>query len=507
MRNIFTIIFIASLLVSCDFFDISGYGNFWANNFENDLQIPYKVSADLMVEGNYCNVWAEKGSGVSLGAAKMVADEFDKNIYNVMIDNFGIEIDYNMISHLYDNNANIPVNIKYNTMEFADVLGDNDGKLCILLLDIKDDYKKGVNDSYVAGYFWAGDLILDEHGSNRRDMIYIDTNPGMRSEEAVKEAFTTLAHEMQHLMNFVTGVVKRYKVTNGRINVYSMDIWIDEGLSSAAEYIYKGSHVKDRVDWFVENGSTQRNMSGLIDQGNNFFVWGNRGTSDKTGQSTSMYAILDDYSTVYLFFQWLRLQSNDSGIYKKIISSAKYDHDAVVGNIENYNTWDDLLKTWLAANYINAPDGAYGYKNDPVLKNIRPPAPPSLAPNLLFSPGEGVYSLIGKEFNKPVDKNNIKYIVLTKTDPFVSNSAAEGLTLLTFNANSSLNSSNYTKGSPESGSTTGTPAASAVSLDSKNPSGRFTGAPLHPLRIDATEMLWQGVIGINTLEWDSKNEE
>jgi len=412
------------------------FGNFWAINLRTDR--PYRVNADLMAEGIYCKVWAEKGSGITKAKAKEIADEFDDNIYEKMINAFGIEIDYDMIIGAFgeENVSGIEKNEKFNTMEFADVLGDGDGKLCILLLDIKDNYKEGVNDSYTAGYFWSGDF-LSVYGSNSRDMIYIDTNPGMQTPDTIDKAFTTLAHEMQHLMNFVTNYVKRSEKKGNTIYIHSMDTWIDEGLSSAAEWIYSSVHTDFNWKWY-----NLSNDYGLIYKGNNFFIWGNRGNE-------SQYAILDDYATVYMFFQWLRLQSGNNKIYKDIILSDKSNYTAVTtaasDNIKANYSWGDLLGDWLAANFLNEETGRFGYMNDETLKQIKAPYAPAVSSMQLF-PGEGVYSYSNSAYF-PNSAANIKYAGLSSSG--ISQSISAGDTLLTYNINT-----DNTKPA-ESGTTTG----------------------------------------------------
>jgi len=262
-------------------------------------------------------------------------------------------------------------------MEFADWAADGDGKLTILLLDIKDGYEPG--GSYVGGYFWAGNFgVVPElrQYSNDCDMIYIDTYP---STPGSMDSNAIFAHEMQHMMNFATGIALRG--TGGR-----QDVWIDEGLSSAAEWIYSGRHNQERINWYNEGGS------GLIDLGNNFFMWENHENNPN--------AVLDDYATVYLFFQWLRLQADSSSIYKSITTSGFPDERAVTAAMDSsvpgqeYSVWGALLKTWLAANCINASSGPYGYKDDPALKLIKARTVPDEAESpLRLYPGEGVYSV------------------------------------------------------------------------------------------------------------------
>jgi len=488
MKKLFLIIFVLSLIfISCDLFTSGTFeqrGNFWAFNFRNNRA--YKVDAELLYQGVYCNVWVEKKSGAGAEQARLIANEYDNNIYNKMIENFSMR-NFNYNGFSFDN-----------IMDFADWLGDNDRKLCILLLDIRDNYKKGVNDSYIAGYFWSGDLVFSTSGifgssSNERDMIYIDTNPGMENG-LVEEAYRTLAHEMQHLMNFVTSVLTRYEDINNSRYVYSMDTWIDEGLSSAAEWVYSGRHSQSRIDWFNLNGMGDY-RKGLIDQGNNFFVWGNR-------ENESSYAVLDDYATVYLFFQWLRLQAG-SDIYKKIISSSYIDHEAVTIVLDEtlpgrgYSKWDVVLKTWLAANYINAPDGAYGYRNDPALVDVRIPAPSSINKTLLLAPGEGVYSLANTNPNPVGQGANIRFAYLANN--VLADFYNMPSVMLTYNINSYFNPETYNKGARETGITTGIPIppSSVVFSGGRSAASADSG----PYRIDAGDLLRQN------FQWIMSNEQ
>jgi len=423
-------------------------GNFWALDFSGNSAAPYSLQADLLAEGQYCNIWVEKGSGVPAVTARNIANTFDKVIYPEMTAAFG-----------YSGDINYDGQVVHGTMGLAGLLGNGDGKLCILLLDIKDNYRKGVNDSYTAGYFWYNNFLNVDY-SNRLAMIYIDTNPG---QPGSTESNATIAHEMQHLMNYVSSIAFRPN---------QMDTWIDEGLSSAAEWLYTGQQRQNRYGWY-ENDQIG-NQSGLIESGNNFFVWGNH--------ADIPYAILDDYATVYLFFQWLRLQSGSTAIYDDIITSSDYDFEAVTKAAaarmsgQGYDDWGTLLKTWLAANYINARSGKYGYMNDPVLKNIKAKTVAAGINSLSLAPGEGVYSLIpnGSSFNTPNPKSGyINYVRLSATSisetlPYAGGPYVE---LLTFNANSN------NQGKTETGLTTGNAdidiAASGRSMESPQLSGPF----------------------------------
>jgi hypothetical protein len=72
---------------------------------------------------------------------------------------------------------------------------DGDGRIHILVLDIRDGYQGG--GSFVAGYYASHDQT-HLYGSNRRDLLYIDSNPG---DAGGDDALATVAHEYQHLVH------------------------------------------------------------------------------------------------------------------------------------------------------------------------------------------------------------------------------------------------------------------------------------------------------------------
>jgi hypothetical protein len=415
---------------------------FWAQNFSTKGY--YQLEAGMLASGTNCTVWVERGAGISKDTAIKVANEFDSNIYQKMINAFGVDIN----TQEYGTK---------NPVKLADAVTDNDGKLCILLLDIKDSYVPGVNESAVGGYFSPDDLF-QAGNSNKCDMIYIDTYPGRPGEAASNK---TLAHELQHLMNEITSEFER---SSG--NTYTpMDLWIDEGLSTAAEWVYlNGQHPNDRLGWYNNNGNGT-NIKGDIDKGNNFYVWGNR---------TNPYAEIDDYATAYLFFQWLRIQSNNgTAIYKYIIGSTDADYKAVTGAAAseistdyNNNNWSLLLRDWLAANYINATSTSsrYGYKNNLTLSKHHLTATGTSAD---LYPGEGVFSKVESSYDVPTGNGNINYSLLTSSG--ISESPITSGALLTYNVNTT-----------NSLSTPSAPgiviAAASVSVDA-SVDGRFVPPP------------------------------
>jgi hypothetical protein len=436
---------------------------FWAQNIATTPNTFYQLDAEKLAENSRCEVWAEVGSGVTEATANSIANEYANTIYTKMMNTFGYQVNDQDLGRV-------------DTMQIAHYLATgytSGAKLTILLLNIKDGYATA-GDPYVAGYFYAMDLIgndpsYPQYKSNELDMIYLDTYPSVLGSSS---SYETLAHEMQHLMNFISSIVFRFE--DDELNL--MDTWIDEGLSSAAEWIYSGKDSEGRCEYYNED------KSGLISKGNNFYMWDNRGSESK-------YANLDDYATVYLFFQWLRLQSGGTDIYRDIHTSEFFDYKAVTNGakskIENIynNNWSLLLRDWHAANYANAASGRYGYRNDATLKDIKAPMVSGGTTSLNLFPGEGVYSKTSTSDALPSASNYIKYAGLSASGaPSDSNRFANGAQL-TYNVDTNIN------GTSEAGYTTGiAPSPSvAVSIPGSRSSvqigsNKFTGT----FKVDAS---------------------
>ena len=414
----------------------------------------YIVTAEELYENDTCVIWAEEGSGITPEEAEIIANEYDTKIRPRTVDNFG----------------------KDGILEFANWLaGRNDDKLTILLLDIQDGYDPPENSSFVAGYFFANDFYpkgphRNNVGrvtfySNSRDMIYIDTNPGLDSDKVPREdVYATFAHELQHLINFATSVLQ------GR---GYMDTWVDEGLSSQAEYFYLEKNPAVKCQWFSEDPIK------TIEKGNNFFVWDNH--------KNEPMAIHDEYATVYLFFRWLYLQADEQQqkrIFYDIITSEYSDYEAVTSAAESINSdwedWETLLRTWFAANYAPA-NHDYGYKGDTYLQGIVKVKPIGNISISLY-PGEGVYSFNSNSFNH-LPTGNIRYAGIDANSSTIDISAPPyaGTVLLTFNANSN------NRENSETGYLTGVNSSpsNARSIAGETQTWQFTG----PYILDARDVL------------------
>jgi hypothetical protein len=351
----------------------------------------YRINALKLAEGNKCIVFAAGDARISARTAESITAEYDARIYPSIMGAFG---DY--------------------AAQGYDV--DGNGKVIILLVDIQDGYDG--TGGYVAGYFDSTHMFAYSAYSNQADMLFIDVNPQTPGNS---ECYVNIAHELQHLINFA--------VHGGT----SQELWLNEGLSTAAEYLY-GGHQQSRVDYF--NTDPAR----TIVYGNNFFVW-NGFWEQETGD------LLANYATAYLFFQWLRIHGGLE-IYGAISNAAEQDYRAVTGAAKgripgiaetgDLEVWDQLLSSWMIANLVNAQTGLYGYQGEIVTQAHG--FEDEEIQNTLFSPGEGIYSVLkNKSLSNVADSGpHIKYLgidsqqvnpAITTVPPYT------GDVLLTYNAN------------------------------------------------------------------------
>ncbi|MGG3693249.1 Ig-like domain-containing protein, partial [Heyndrickxia ginsengihumi] len=243
--------------------------------------------------------------------AALLGREFDNHIYTSDVDNFGTPSDV-----------------------------DHNGKVNILCYDIQDGFSG--DGGYIAGYFSPMDLFNVEN-SNQSEIFYIDTYPlmGMGSSKDVSAAYSTLAHEFQHMINFNQKVLVQ--------GIDQTDTWIDEGLSMAAEQIYTGAPLQDRIDYY--------NSDSDITNGHSLLYWDSYGDT------------LANYSLSYLFMQYLKDQCNQGdSIFKELINDPHSDYRAVEDLIHKYIdtnlTFGQFMTDFRAALVLKEQSGLYGFNGD-----------------------------------------------------------------------------------------------------------------------------------------------
>ncbi len=192
---------------------------------------------------------------------------------------------------------------------------DDNGKLYILLVDVRDGYISGESDTYVAGYFDPADQT---YGGNHADIIYLDTNPGILAGGDIETQIGTLAHEYQHLIHFGSDE--------------NEETWIDEGLSELSTALMGLPH-RDYT-YYIVNTNTR------LDEFNN---------------------LLADYarSGLFLIYSWVQL-GND--FVRELVANPDQGIPAFESTLNHVGGpgFNDHVYNWHLANFLQT-TGTYGY--------------------------------------------------------------------------------------------------------------------------------------------------
>lgn len=318
---------------------------FWVYDFYTYAD--YQINATLLYSGSKANVWVNN-SQLTQKQAEDLGKEFDAGIHPVIANHFAGESDVN-----------------------------GDGKINILAYDIQDGFNG--SGGYIAGYFYPGDLYNIQY-SNQSEIFYVDTYPLMGTG-AVKDpsaSYETLAHEFQHMVNFNQNVFIEGDEDG-------MDIWLDEALAMAAEQVYTGQPLTDRIDYY--------NYSNSIARGHSLLYW------DYDGDT------LANYSLSYLFGQYVKLQANKgNAIFKEILKDSNNDYRAVENVMKKYVdpslTFGKTMTNFRGALLLKQHDGQYGFKGEQAFNALQPRLYTGASTNL-----RGGGAIVTQASNEiPVDK-------------------------------------------------------------------------------------------------------
>jgi hypothetical protein len=201
---------------------------------------------------------------------------------------------------------------------------DNDPRIVILILDIKDTFTG--TGGYVAGYFYSGnEFNLPE--SNMAEIYFVDANPAnLNSSEGLRRAMSTTAHEFQHMIH--------WNMDSGEI------IFVNEGCSLVAE-VYCGYPIYDQLLY--------------INETNHYLLDWRYGTED----------VLGDYSRAARFMTYIRDQVG-MGVFKRVVASMETGITGIDAGLTAYGSgrrFSGIFKDWLVANILDdaTVDPSYGY--------------------------------------------------------------------------------------------------------------------------------------------------
>jgi hypothetical protein len=288
---------------------------FWVRNISTGQF--EQITASLRVIGKHCYIYAADDQDVSQTAVQKIQNEFDNTIYPVNTSHFGYEWKPGI---------------------------DADNRVFLLLSDIQDGYQNK-NDGYVAGYFFAGDQMMQSEfsghskvKSNEKEIIYIDTYPSDPESENYMEI---VAHEFQHMIHY---------------NQDSNEVtWVNEGCSQIAPVLC---------------GFTAPRHYKLL-----------KSDADRSLNNWAKWNPMPDYGQVYLWNQYVlellnKKNLSPANFFKSLASSKEI---SIGGYIEAFAkhglNFSDVFTEFTVANHLNDStigDGRFSYLAQH-LKNFRLP--------------------------------------------------------------------------------------------------------------------------------------
>jgi hypothetical protein len=197
---------------------------------------------------------------------------------------------------------------------------DNDAKIIIFILDIRDQYTSTGSGGFTVGYFTGTDQQPTSISpqSNVAEMLYIDANPlNLNSTAGLREALATTAHEFQHMIHW---------------NYDQNEItFVNEGCSLVAE---------------VHCGYPIYPQSGYVNDTNVYlFNW--------SGNDPD--ANFRDYSRAARFMTYIRDQIG-IGVFKQIVQTpadGPAGMDAALQAVGSARRVNDIFVDWAIANALD----------------------------------------------------------------------------------------------------------------------------------------------------------
>jgi hypothetical protein len=295
--------------------DDQDYKKFFVINFE---QSKYDtVVGKLMVITKNIKVWVDT---ISLNKGYVTANELE--IFRDYVETKTDETSYDSskgILQLVTECFGQPPNVDDNRIK-----DKGDSYINFLLTDIKDGFSG--NNNYIPGYFNPHDVDTNGTVSNKMDLIYLDTYPGIfyQGVRNIRRVLPTVAHELQHLIHW-------------NYDPYEIS-FINESMSSLAEIIC-GFMIELPVQYFSNTDIP-------------LFDW------DKNNQNINE-------SRATLFGEYIKEQCGIDFI-KYLVSNiytGKEGIDSALVSADINLTFEILFTNWTIANYINdkSIDSKYGY--------------------------------------------------------------------------------------------------------------------------------------------------
>lgn len=330
-------------------------------------------SAKYMYSGSYCDIYVKTTLAEDRDLCAAIAEEFDKNIRNRMVQTFGSYLSgrINIFSGEPDVN----------------------GKVAIILED-------SVNLPGLLGLYSGADLLPVIVGGNGNNRSILHINGQLLSGSDIEEYGATIAHEMQHLID-ATYYIR--DILGGKTREYT-EMWLNEGLSEAAVgLIYDNS---DRILYY------NMDYDGSIKNGAILCY---------TDYAQNDNSVVANYSLPYLFLQYIRAQTKElsgggSDIFKKIKISGLPGSAAIEEVLKEIGypvtEFSQLNRNFRIAMTLKEPDGYYGFKGESEFNDIYQPITLVMPKDLDFS--AAVVVRVNNQVNPIFSDPNIKVAAFSR---------------------------------------------------------------------------------------------
>lgn len=302
-------------------YQIGDKKQFWVDDEHSRFT---KKDATLVAEGDYCYVWVlDKNYDIS--SESKVDNKITFEQANAVSEKFDA---------LYEKETTLYGDTYKTAYQNDDINSDGlispEEKISILILDIFDD-ASSVQSSGVLGYFWAKDFYPDSSTSksgirsNETEIFYIDSH---FLDSFTEMTYSTLAHEFQHMLNFVN--------KNLKWEVFP-STWYNEMLSMVCEDLLQD-------DIGIEDKDSPRSRLAQFNYGYLF-----NGANEWFDDSNTLYS----YAHAYAFGAFITRNYGGADLVKAMMENKTVDFESILDAINEINdcylTKGDLLKEFARA--------------------------------------------------------------------------------------------------------------------------------------------------------------
>ena len=303
--------------------EIGATKDFYAYDENNKVSTDLAKGAVLKAIGEHCYIWYVAKNGITIedNSLKTLADAFD-SIFECETYIFGTNISTD----------------KYPEQIIA---VDESTKVNIIVYDLFGDYletaKKGAG---TFGYFTANDFFLNLVGSNECEALHIDSYFLQECPDAI---CSTIAHEFQHLLNFV----------NKSLNQDLIPItYIDAATGEPVQ----NKTIQTSATWFNEMMSMicedlMQSQLGLKDEDSPKIRLNRFNSNYQLGFTTwrentedDPFAVLSSYANAYTFGAYL-LRNFGIDFIKDLATNKYIDKEAITESLKKHSE-DDAVKSF-----------------------------------------------------------------------------------------------------------------------------------------------------------------